>query len=216
VRSCARKKKYHKSAPNPTGRNGYKRTRSGHRPVDQRLLIDSNLSPSEIPTAKALVLEQICEHGSPTVACIHAGVGRRTFYQWLHENDGAFRKAYGEARRIWRASAIADIESAFSVKAQFKDTLAGIFLLKHNTKRYREVSRVQLSGPDGGPIMTLDAKEELIRRIEKIAERMESKPIIAAGGSEVRELPAGSQGLSVVKSEPSGPRVRKARGVRYG
>jgi hypothetical protein len=192
-----------------------KEVRREKRRIDPAILREYRLRPKDIPKAKALFLMAWEATGFASEACKAAGIGRRTFYDWL-QTDSEFKSQAIAARKVWRTNVMADLEASMALRGQYKDTLSGIFLLKHNTKRYREVSRVQLSGPDGGPIMTIDAKEELIRRIEKIAERMESKPIIAAGGSEVRELAAGSQGLSVVKSEPSGPRVRKARGVRYG
>lgn len=197
-------------------RKSYNPNHPSRRPINRKLLIDTHLSDEQIPTAKALVLEQICEHGSPTTACIHAGVGRRTFYEWLHESDGTFRKAYVEARKVWRASAIADTESAFALRAQWKDTLAGIFLLKHNTKRYREVNRLQLSGPDGGPILTADVKELLVQRLAKLVERAEVKPKLIAGSVEVHAIES-SPAVGVRKAGSAGSAgSRKGRGVSYG
>jgi hypothetical protein len=165
------------------------------RRVDKRLLLGSEviLKPEDIPTVKAIFLEQIEQHGSPTGAAIHAGVGRRTFYGWLREDE--FRKRYHEARRVWRASTIDDVEAAFGSRAQVRDTLAGIVLLKNNRKRYREVQRVEMSGPDGGPIVTLEAKEELIKRLERMQERLEQRAQ-TVGGVAVNSLPAGSSGSS--------------------
>ena len=175
------------------------------------LVPETVLTPEMTPAAKVMVLEQICDHGSPTRACLAAGVGRRTFYGWLHEEDKVFAKEYARARGIWRASTIGDIEASFGSRAQFRDTLAGIFVLKHNTKRYREVSRVQLSGPDGGPIVTIDAKEELVKRLEQLLTRAASKPAIAAGSEIVLEEP-GSRGLEVLKSQPEKIGVKRIRG----
>lgn len=220
TQSRHQKGKDHKSAPKrraQTANARAKRRADRHKPIPYALkVIDRNLLDRDIPAAKALVLDQICEHGSPTQACLAAGVGRRTFYGWLNESDDTFKRQYIEARRVWRASAIGDVESAFSLRAQYKDTLAGIFLLKHNTKRYREVNRVQLSGPDGGPIVTIDAKEALIDRLEKLIAKAQEKPALAVGdGVSVHEH-AGSRGLKVLKGSREGPKVRKARGVSYG
>ena len=174
-----------------------------------------HLRPKDIPAAKALVLEQIMEHGGPTEACVNAGVGRATFYDWLSEPE--FRKAYNQARGVWRASMVGDVERSFGERAQLRDTLAGIFLLKHNTKRYREVNRVELSGRDGGPILTLDAKVELIRRLVKMTERQDQRPVLKTGsGVEVREVGAGSKGsrgLAVVRADEEGSGSRRVRRV---
>jgi hypothetical protein len=192
-------------------RNGEQaaRTRAKRYPrtLDKRLLAASEvqLRPKDVPIAQAIFLEQIERHGSPSKACITAGVGRRTFYDWLHEPDKTFWKAYGLARRVWRMSVIDDVESSFGERAQVRDTLAGIVLLKNNRKRYREVQRVEMSGPDGGPIVTLEAKEELIKRLERMQERLEQRAQ-TVGGVEVQSLPAGSSG-STGSAGSKGPQL---------
>lgn len=98
-------------------------------------------------------------------------------------------------------------------RAQVRDTLAGIVLLKNNTKRYREVSRVELSGRDGGPILTLDAKEELIRRLEKLAGSVKPQVKQIVGGVEVGEVRRGPLGVVRAGSDEDTPRrVRRVRG----
>lgn len=201
-------KKYHKSAP--------KRSR---RPIDKSFLIqERQLRPQDVPIAKALFINTWIECGKIWLAAQSVGIGRRTFYDWM-VSDLEFRAEVKRARKIWRSSLVPEVEEGMRERAASKDTLAGIFILKHNTKRYREVSRVQLTGADGGPILTLDAKEELIRRLEKMLERANEKPILTAGGSEVREVAGseGSKGLRVLRAGGSaGSQVRKARGVSYG
>lgn len=207
------KKENHKSAHHKSAPRRRAPAKNRHRRHDRRVFVNVRLRPKDIPAAQALVLEQIMEHGGPTEACVQAGVGRATFYDWLQEPE--FRKAYNNARKIWRASVIGDVERSFVERSQVRDTLAGIFLLKHNTKRYREVSRVELSGRDGGPIVTLEAKEELIRRLEKLAGSVKPDVKAVVGGVEVRERGP----LSVVRSgsrddgeEPR--RVRRVRGLK--
>lgn len=196
-------------------RTHYKKSKSRNKPIDREILIERKLPDHMVPQAKAIVLEQICDHGHVTRACVAAGVGRRTFYGWLHEPDGVFKKEYIEARRVWRASMIGDVEGAFSERAQYRDTLAGIFLLKHNTKRYREVSRLELTGKDGGPIVTADARDKLIERLDKLLDRSGSKPQIAAGSVEVHSIES-SPAVGVRRVSSGSPGSRKARGVSYG
>lgn len=216
------KKKYHKLAPRRSAKHR-------NRDYDPRVLVNVRLRPKDIPFAQGLVLEQIMEHGGVTEACVNAGVGRATFYDWIQEPN--FRKAYNRARATWRASVMPDVERAFVDRSQVRDTLAGIFLLKHNTKRYREVQRLELTGKDGGPMLTLDVKEELVRRLEKLAGSAKPEVRRVLAGSDVLEQrgplavlragsdDAGSQGLGhnlgVTGSGASGSRrgVRKMRGL---
>jgi len=182
--------------------------------MDPKFLIPNpRLRPSDIPAAKAMVLDGLMEHGSPSRACADAGVGRRTYYDWLYEGNKEFGKQVGKARAIWRQSCIPDVEASFMARAQVRDTLAGIVLLKNNTKRYREVSRVELSGRDGGPILTLDAKEELIRRLEKLAGSVKPQVKQIVGGVEVGEVRRGPLGVVRAGSDEDTPRrVRRVRG----
>ena len=207
TRARPQKEKHHKSAP--------KRRDNRKRGIDLDFLQEKKLRDEDVPHAKSLFLKAWERTGYISEACKAAGIGRRTYYQWI-TTDPDFRAQAKESRKVWRAAAIPDLETSMQERGALKDTLSGIFLLKHNTKRYREVNRVQLSGPDGGPIVTIDAKEQLIDRLEKLIAKSQEKPLLAVGdGVEVREVGDG-KGLKVVKGQ-RGLGVRKVKGgVSYG
>lgn len=204
----ARKKKTTKKRP---------RIRPG---IDSEFLQEKKLRDQDVPHAKSLFLEAWERTGYISEACRAAGIGRRTYYEWITK-DPEFKAQAKESRKIWRATAMEDLETSFAERGASRDTLAGIFLLKHNKRRYREVSRVELSGPDGGPMVTIEAKEELIKRLERLSERAARKEQII-GGVAVGSLPAGPTGsagsakseLRVIRAGSAGSErgVRKQRG----
>lgn len=80
-------------------------------------------------------------------------IGRRTAYTW-REEDEAFAAAWDAALE----TAIDALEQTLYERAMRSDTVAAIFLLKGNRGgKYRE--RHELTGKDGGPLVTVVLKE---------------------------------------------------------
>jgi hypothetical protein len=94
---------------------------------------------------------------------------------------------------------------------QPRGDLAGIFITKHNRKRYLEVQRVELTGRDGAPVTYLDAKEELLRRIAAVEQRG-AIPVEAVAGSHRPQLLGGSDAEKVQIHKVDG--VAKVKGSR--
>lgn len=115
------------------------------------------------------VLSETCNVGK---ACEGAGIGRATAYEW-REDDPDFAEAWDKALKIG-VTALEDEahrrgfdgvdEPVFHQGSQcgtvrkYSDTLA-IFLLKaHAPEKYRENSRMELTGANGGPVMLSDTE----------------------------------------------------------
>jgi len=118
---------------------------------------------AEKRVAFVAVLAECCQVGK---ACAAVGIGRTTAYRW-REEDLDFADAWDAAMKIG-VSALEDEahrrafdgvdEPVFYQGGQvdtvrkYSDTLA-IFLLKaHNPTKYRENTRMELTGAEGGPV----------------------------------------------------------------
>lgn len=78
------------------------------------------------------------------------GIARSTLAKMLDE-DPELRARYDKGRAI----AINDIASALITKARKGDTASQIFYLKTQAG-WRETNKVEVSGPDGGPVQAID------------------------------------------------------------
>lgn len=124
------------------------------------------LTPEKL-TAFLAALAETCNVGR---ACTAVGISRYTAYKWRKEQpefaaewDDAMRAGLlaleDEAHR--RAFEGSDRPVFFqgrqvSVVREYSDTLA-IFLLKaHNPEKYRENTRMELTGGGGGPVQVSD------------------------------------------------------------
>lgn len=151
-----------------------------------RPLPDTYARPLEryIPQAKLAAIDAMRRHGVIAEACRASGIGRSVLYE-LMKSDPDFRLRMQHARQ----ERFDELERAMIERGgYFKGDLAGIFALKHNRKRYREVSRVELTGKEGGPVAYVDAKAELLRRLEQIAARSAPAQLAGSGGSRGPEL----------------------------
>ena len=184
----------------------------------------TNTVPVDLPTAKGLAIEAMRIHGVFVEACRWSGIGRSILYRELR-GDPEFRRAMAHAKR----DCLEDLERAMLERGKYwRGDLAGIYYLKNNHPRYREVSRIELTGKDGGPLQYEAAKEELGRRLEKLhaalQESAQDAQLVGSRGlgkgsrgpgSEGSEGFAGSEGSGVSGSgrpqlvKADGPRVRK-------
>lgn len=116
---------------------------------------------------KPLFLEAYEELGLVTQAARRAGISRQMAYE-ARESDQAFAGVWAELehdwterleREAWRRATEGDEKNFFdkdgnllSTERKTSDTLA-IFLLKaRKPEMYRETSRMELTGADGGPV----------------------------------------------------------------
>lgn len=78
------------------------------------------------------------------------GIARSTLAKMLDE-DPELRARYDKGKAI----AINDIAGALITKARKGDTASQIFYLKTQAG-WRETNKVEVSGPDGGPVQAID------------------------------------------------------------
>lgn len=93
--------------------------------------------------------------GNIRESCARAGIARHVAYD-LRDADPVFAAE-------WKAAlddAVDELESAARARALHTSDNLLIFLLKaHRPEKYRESSRVEMSGPGGGPVETHDVVE---------------------------------------------------------
>ena len=147
------------------------------------------------PERKAAFCAALAETGIVARACKAVEISRQTAYEWRDEDEN-FAKNWDRALQIG-ITALEDEahrrafeggdepvfyqgEEVGSVR-KYSDTLA-IFLLKaHRPERYRENSRMELTGADGGPIQLSDTDRAariaaIVAQAKKRAEQQASEP----------------------------------------
>ena len=127
-------------------------------------------------------------------ACRFSGYGRIALNDLL-KSDTDFRKMMWAAKQ----EGLDELETAMQLRGSLpRGDLAGIFILKHNRERYREVQRVELTGRDGAPVAYVDAKEELLRRVQQALTRG-AVEVKAVGESRNLQLERGHDAEAVRK-----------------
>jgi hypothetical protein len=137
-------------------------------------VVGMKLTPEKL-TAFCAALAETCNVGR---SCAAVGISRQTAYTW-REDDPAFAAAWERAMKcgltlledeMHRRAIEGTEEPVFhqgevcGTLRKYSDTLA-IFLAKsHNPEKYRDNSRMELTGADGGPVQISDAE-----RASKIA-----------------------------------------------
>ncbi len=150
------------------------------------------ISPEGTKVAQGEFLNGFLDHANITQACEEAMIHRELYYSWM-KNDEEFRRSYRLAKRLW----IDRVEMNMIRRATEKDTLAGIFILKHNRKRYKEM----MGGKDAAAVpseLTPGIRAQLLERLERLAAR--ERPALQVGGVEVHEKPRLLKG----KGSPNG------------
>lgn len=117
--------------------------------------------PKDLEAAKLLACDGMRRFGTKVYACRASGIGRSALNDLL-KTDEDFRRALWAAKQ----ELYDELETAMTLRGCLpRGDLAGIFVLKHSRKKYREVQRVELTGRDGAPVAYTDAKAELLQRI---------------------------------------------------
>lgn len=128
---------------------------------------DTFACPADIKKAMPLAIEGMRRHGVLSEACRGSGIGRSTLYKMMREMPD-FKKQMKHAHQ----ENLDELERAMRERAKHpRGDLAGIFILKHNREKYREVQRVELTGKDGAPVAYTDAKSELLQRLAAVQKR---------------------------------------------
>lgn len=115
-----------------------------------------------------LFLKTLADHANVRAACKVAGISRESAYKRKRVNK--------EFSDRWDAALLEAVEvleaAAWSRATTTSDTLL-IFLLKaHKPEKYRETTRNEITGKDGGPVEIIEnARNEVARRIAGITAR---------------------------------------------
>jgi hypothetical protein len=107
------------------------------------------------------------------IACKAANITSPTAY-WHREKFPDFAAEWDNALEL----AIDFLEMTARKRAAASSDTLLIFLLKaHRPEKYRETTKHEISGPNGGPIEVSDAKERLAARLSRL------KPCADPGGA---------------------------------
>lgn len=166
------------------------------------------------PAAKILAIKAMQEWGVQLESSRASGMGRWQLQREM-KNDSDFKQSMVSAKR----ECFERVEREMIKRAQYKGgDLAAIFTMKNNMRRYREVSRVELTGKDGAPLNQVDAmKAELLERLGKLAGSEGSRGRPGSGGSAGSGeivIEAGSQPRLVAGDPLQVTRVQKRRAAK--
>ena len=144
------------------------------------------------PEKELAFLTVLADTGNVGKAATAIGCGRTTVYAW-REEDPVFSAKWDRALKISilgmedeaRRRAVEGVEEPVfdkdgkvsGVKTKYSDTLL-IFLMKAHDPKYRENQRVELSGPEGGPIEMSQTQRaaKLAGLVERIKARVQRQP----------------------------------------
>jgi len=169
---------------------------------------DATLPEKEIPAAKSRAVKAMFSWGVLVESSRASRLGRYTLNK-LMKADPEFRSRMSGAKR----NCMERVEREMIRRGMLsRGELAAIYITKHNIPKYQEIQRVELTGKNGAPVAYVDAKAELLRRLEAIALKASESQRQVVGGKP--QLVKGSEGLIEVgvrksKREGFGVRSRK-------
>jgi len=150
---------------------------------------DATVPDAALEEAKHKAIEAMGEWGVLSESSRRSGLGRYTLTKMLRD-DPLFRLRMSAAKK----NCIERLEREMIRRGQLKGgELAAIYVTKHNIKKYREIQRVELTGRNGAPVAYVDAKAELLKRLEEIVRKQKpeaeaivvgEKPKLIKGGSD--------------------------------
>jgi hypothetical protein len=176
----------------------------------------AKVSEKDLPQAKLQAIEAMQEFGVLVECSRASGMGRWQLENMVRKDspDQEFRAGIIKARR----ECLDRLEGAFVARGLAKGgDLSGIFYMKNNLKKYREIQRVELTGKDGVPFNQMDAlRVELIARLTKLRGSGGSAGSVGSGsggsagsGEIVIEKAAGSRGSGPKLVGSGKPRTQK-------
>ena len=154
--------------------------------LQKRRRLGGKLTNGERTEAMRVFLDHFAKEANMTRAAAAAGVSRNTVYAWQeHDTDG-----FSERYHVAEAQANDAIDAEINRRAitgtlkpvyqggkkvgcirEYSDVLL-IFLAKARMPhKYRETTRLEHTGADGGPIEVADVRERLAARLAALAER---------------------------------------------
>lgn len=154
-------------------------------------------APLRTPEKDAAFFAALAESGNVSKSAIAIGASRSIVYEW-READPEFAARWERAMKVSvlgmedeaKRRAIEGVaEEIFDkdgnpsgTKTKYSDTLL-IFLMKAHDPKYRENSKLELSGPDGGAIELNDTSRaaKLATKVAQLQERAErAKAVLEA------------------------------------
>ncbi len=169
--------------------------------------------PDNMISAKAKAIDGMREHGVIAEACRASRIGRQVLLEEM-KTDAAFRRAMKHAH----AECMDELERAMIERGRYsRGDLAGIFVLKHNRLKYREDKiSVEHTGKDGGPILHAEVKDELLRRLDKLADAMATDAVVVGSKRGPALVSEGDGARRVKRVAGSTGSDKPKRGVRVG
>lgn len=160
---------------------------------------DADVAAGQLAEAKDKAVRAMQEWGVMVEASRESGIGRDSLRRHM-KNDPVFRRRMQVALQNNNER----IEREMRKRGQLKSgELAAIFVMKHNIKKYREIQRVELTGKGGGPVGYVDAKAELLKRIEAMVIKSREPDAVAVGGKP-KLLKGGSSGKVEIRKIDQG------------
>ncbi|KKM92399.1 hypothetical protein LCGC14_1218870 [marine sediment metagenome] len=122
------------------------------------------LTAKQRVTKKKALLKAFEEYGTISHACEEADIGRTTVYAWIKKSP-KFAKKVEDARKVVGES----LEKEAITRAKDGSDILLIFLLKGiYPGKYRDTAKVEVSGPDGGPIITKIERVIINKKVEDV------------------------------------------------
>ncbi len=170
--------------------------------------------PHDLEAAKVRCIRAMRLHGVLSEACRAGPIGRRVIYEVMKE-DTKFRRAIYDARN----DCLDELERSMLERGKYvKGDLAGIFVLKHSRQRFADKpTKIELTGKDGGPVLTQEVKQALTDRLAKLADALAGEAVEVVGRRKGPALVGDGDGASGVRrAEGSAGSAKPKRGVRVG
>lgn len=112
------------------------------------------------------LLEAGCTMGD---AADGVGTPRRSVYKWM-EKDPTFRAQVAEARKVQLTTLVAEAERR---ALKHSDKLLMFLLASYDPARFRQTTRTEVTGANGGPVQTEDLGDNA-KRAERVAALLDS------------------------------------------
>ena len=122
-------------------------------------------------------LEIYADAGSLKRTCELVGITPQAYYQWMHGNRN-FRMAFEAAKKMAIQSLEDEVvrrgkdgieedvyyrDRVVGTRLRYSDTLLMFYLNGNAPEKYRNRSSHELTGPGGGPVLTVSLLDELLK-----------------------------------------------------
>jgi hypothetical protein len=146
----------------------------------------TQVAPLRAREWKPRFLEALRENPAVNPACRYAGISRTHAYR-ERQKSPAFAEAWDEAQQ----AALDELEHDVFKRAKVDSDVLAVFLLKaHRGNVYREITRTEVTGADGGAVLLAAVVNERDRLADLITEET---PAIEAPGADSGDAAAGGR-----------------------